>query len=359
MKFDVRYGWGNRLLHRLAFHSGGIQVALADVESQVYSKRLADVDGSRPVFVTALPRAGTTILLNLLVKSGEFVSHTYRDMPFLLCPMLWQGLVGPFRTSDEERERAHGDGLNVSSDSPEAFEEIIWRQFWPEHYRECEIKPWTKCDDPEFVEFLHDHIRKVICLRRSVESRTPRYVSKNNLNIARLACLSKVLPDARIIVLFRDPLQHAASLLKQHLSFLDAHRQDAFVRAYMAGIGHYDFGLNLRPVNFNGWLDRDRRADATRIGFWLEYWIATYRSLLAAYSDRVRFLSHEQLTERPREALVWLSSYLGMSGGGLAAQSNALRAPRLHDVDTAVIAKEVLEESAAVYSDLCSRVDLQ
>ncbi len=57
------------------------------------------------MFVTALPRAGTTILLNLLVGTGSFASHTYRDMPFVLCPMIWQRFAKQFQVSDEARER--------------------------------------------------------------------------------------------------------------------------------------------------------------------------------------------------------------------------------------------------------------
>jgi hypothetical protein len=48
-----------------------------------------------------------------------------------------------FRDDVEATERAHGDGLKVSSRSPKAFEEMVWKQFWTEHYRQDHIRPWT------------------------------------------------------------------------------------------------------------------------------------------------------------------------------------------------------------------------
>ena len=83
-------------------------------------------------------------------------------MPFVLCPMIWQRFTKSFHIRDDARERAHGDGLTVSVDSPEAFEEIIWRHFWPDHYRNDCIEPWESLDDPEFLTFLRNHIKKII-----------------------------------------------------------------------------------------------------------------------------------------------------------------------------------------------------
>ena len=160
MKFANQYSRTDRLLHRLAFSSKAIQLSLADIEDKVYRKQLSSITPERPVFITALPRAGTTILLNLLYETGEFFCHTYREMPFVLCPLIWQRLSRSLRAVEpEEMERAHGDGLTISPDSPEAFEEMIWRQFWARHYKNDRIEPWIRCDRPLFVEFFSRHLR--------------------------------------------------------------------------------------------------------------------------------------------------------------------------------------------------------
>ena len=355
MKSDTDYGWASRMLHRAAFRSGGLQVALADVEGQLFGKDLAKVGAGAPAFVTALPRAGTTILLNLLVESGAFVTHTYRDMPFVLCPLLWNRLTGPFQKREEQRERAHGDGLMVSVDSPEAFEEMLWKQFFPGHYLATRITPWERCDDAEFLEFFNNHMQRIRLVRSFGREQFPRYVSKNNLNIARISCLPSALPDARFIVLFREPVQHAASLLKQHEAFLDLHSRDRFTREYMAGVGHFDFGENLRPVSFHNWFDGDLMNASRDISFWLKYWEAVYSYVKAYLGPRVCLLSNEALTARPRESLADVAEFLEMNdSSGLVAQHSRLHAARIHEVNLESVDSALLERTATLYRELCS-----
>jgi hypothetical protein len=353
LSFENRYSWADRALHKLAFKSGGMQVALADIEDQLFKAEIAAANASRPVFVTALPRAGTTILLTLLAKTGAFASHTYRDMPFVLCPLLWNAMIRRFQVRDVARERAHGDGLMVAADSPEAFEEMLWVQFWPDHYKDSHIEEWSSCDDSEFLDFFRRHLGKVVLLRAGANASTCRYVSKNNLNIARLAALPVALPDAKIIVPFRDPVQHAASLLKQHLAFLEAHRGDVFASEYMRGVGHFDFGVHLRPINFDGWLARDRRGDAQGLAFWLEYWIAAYRAILGKLGPCVQLVSYRQLTRNPEATLEWLADFIELENPTvLIAQANELRAPREHEPDTSSLSGALLEEAHGLYGNL-------
>ena len=228
MNFGDRYGTLERLLHRVAFRLGTARRALADVEETLYGDAFEGISAEEPVFITALPRSGTTILLRLLWQTGRFASHTYQDMPFVLSPLLWSRYTSQFGGKVEATERAHADGLEVSGRSPEAFEEMVWKQFWPFHYREDRIQPWRPDDkNREFESFFDRHMRKVIAARRDGEiegqSETLRYLSKNNLNIARLAAPPKPLHRGTILVPFRDPVQQAASMLRQHERFLEIH----------------------------------------------------------------------------------------------------------------------------------------
>ncbi len=88
MTFEDRYGWLDRLLHRTAFRAGTAQHALSDVENILYRDTLSSISVDDPVFITALPRSGTTIVLRLLWNTGRFASHTYQDMPGPLHPAL-------------------------------------------------------------------------------------------------------------------------------------------------------------------------------------------------------------------------------------------------------------------------------
>lgn len=164
-----RYSGPERLLHRLAFAAVAAQKGAADLEDRLLARRFAEIRIDRPVFITSLPRAGTTLLLELLAGLPGFASHTYRQMPFLFTPLLWDGISRPFRQPDAIMQRAHGDGMTVGYDSPEGFEEMLWRAFWPEKYRSDRIIPWTADDQDaggEFAGFIGNHIRKLLTLRR-------------------------------------------------------------------------------------------------------------------------------------------------------------------------------------------------
>ena len=155
MNGSAGYSPLDRLLHTLAFGRGcELQKILAGIEEAALARDLPDAPPSRPVFIAGLPRAGTTLLLSLLAALPEFATHTYRDMPFVLSPLLWDRLSRPFRRPAHARERAHGDGMLVDYDSPEAFEEILWMAFWRGKYHARHIQPWMPEDrDAHFERF--------------------------------------------------------------------------------------------------------------------------------------------------------------------------------------------------------------
>lgn len=289
------YGRLQAALHRVAFAAPTAQLGLADLERWWFRRELARVQPGPPVLVTALPRAGTTTLLSLLAGCPEFATHTYRDMPFLLCPLLWRALSRAFPRSTAPRERAHGDGIPIALDSPEAFEEVLWGAFWPEHYTARTIVPWRDCRRDEFVAFYAEHRRKIVALRARDEPRAHRYLAKNNLHVARIPALWHAVPDATVLVPFRDPVQQAFSLRQQHLRFLAIHRAQPFARWYMAALGHFEFGANLRPVDFDAWVGTRDLAAAEQLPFWLEYWQRTYQQLLGNVDERLVFVDFGRL----------------------------------------------------------------
>ena len=76
-------------MHRAAFAGIGLQKIVADLEDTVFASRFAAISCDRPIFITSLPRAGTTLLLEILSQLPATATHTYRNMPFLLCPLIW------------------------------------------------------------------------------------------------------------------------------------------------------------------------------------------------------------------------------------------------------------------------------
>lgn len=351
MSFENRYSFLDRMLHRLSFATSSLQVAVADLEDQVFAKTLDPIKIDRPVFVTALPRAGTTILLEAIESLPDFVSHTYRHMPFVLCPVFWSKFSARFQRSGEAQERAHQDGIYVTTDSPEAFEEMIWKACFKKHYEKDRIRPWTR-GDAEFFHLLRNHMRKIIALSGSRDDGTmPRYLSKNNSNIARISLLRSEFPNAAIVVPFRNPLQHAASLLRQHRNFLEIHEHDPFARRYMAGIGHYDFGLNLRPVDFSNWVDRNDSGAPETIGFWLRYWIETYRHL--GQQQGIHLVCYEDLCARPEETLAALGAVIQPADpAGLVRRASRIRTPAEHTLATQGIEQPAVDDALRLYDQL-------
>src|SRR5262245_45638003 len=114
MRFGDRYSPLERAIHHLAFSVPLVQRALGELENDLFARRLPDRAGGREVFVTGLPRAGTTLLLELLYRTGEFASFTYRHMPFILSPLIFGRVSRASARRGCGMERAHGDGMEIS-----------------------------------------------------------------------------------------------------------------------------------------------------------------------------------------------------------------------------------------------------
>lgn len=337
MTAHAAYAGLDRLLHRVAldrrFHGLALQKSLAELEHGLLGDDAPPAAPEAPVFVTALPRAGTTLLLDLLARVPALASHTYRDMPFVMAPVLWGRLSGPFRKAAGASERAHGDGVMVGYDSPEAFEEVLWLAFWPDKYRADRILPWTARDRAAgFETFFARHMRSVIAARARERPGSPpaRYLSKNNANIARLALLPVLFPDCRIVVPLREPLAHCRSLLRQHRRFLDLHARDPFARQYMSWIGHFEFGAGLRPIRF-GEDEEGPSGDPRELDFWLRYWISAHRTILAAGDGAILF-DYAGLCADPARSLGALADSLAIAdAGALVAGAARIRRPTAED----------------------------
>lgn len=331
MKTALPYSRTERWLHQWAFAGVELQKSLADIEDRTYAASFKDIPLQAPVFITGMPRSGTTVLLDVLASVPGFASNTYRDMPFLLCPLLWDQISRRFRKEAKSRERMHADGMEVSEDSPEAFEEALWQAFWPKKYK-GQIVPWRSNDrSAEFETFFRNHMRKTIALRTALVPGQAishcRYISKNNANIARLPLLTALFPDCRIVVPFRNPVDHCASLLTQHRRFLEI-QQDNFARAYMKYLGHYEFGSLLRPIAFPDTPQDFSQANGP--DFWLAYWAAAYRFVLSSVRERVILLDYDALCADPVPHLQRLLCALDLDPAQSAALSRRFRAPTQH-----------------------------
>lgn len=326
------YSFLDRVLHRLAFSSNGLQRSLASLEDRLYARELGGVSAERPVFVTGLPRSGTTLLLELLAALPEFAAHTYRCMPFIMCPLFWELTSRKFRRAPVKHERQHGDGISIDFDSPESFEEVFWTTFWPSHYLADRIKPWSANErSAEFEGFISGQMRKLILVNRKKangDARKLRYLSKNNANIARLDLLRSIFPDCSVVIPFRHPAFHVQSLLRQHSHFERLHRQDRFALKYMEYLGHMEFGEALRPIDFGGWLKSGKELSVNEQEFWWRYWLAAYGQLRLECGGNAALFDYDYACENPEHSLISLASVLGLrEASALVEGASRFRAP--------------------------------
>ena len=352
------YSGMDRLLHRLAFARFPLQLALADMEDRLFAADLAESRPERPVFIAGLPRAGTTHLLNILAASEQLATNSYRDMPFVLAPLIWDRFSRAFRKTAALRERPHGDGMAVGYDSPEAFEETVWLAFWREKYSEDSISLWTAEDrDLEFESFFARHMNKVVALRSREGARQTRadrrYLSKNNSNIARLRLLPEIFPDCRILVPFRDPLSHVQSLHRQHSRFQKIHADDPFARRYMASLGHFEFGADLKPISFDKLPGDKLPGSPDRPIFWLSYWIAVHEAFAALDRESLVFVDYADLCGRPLRSLESLAETIDIDcTEAMRAEATRVHAPGSCDLPDDPDFETLLPTAQALYGNL-------
>jgi len=353
MALELNYSLADRFLHRVAFAGTFVQLAAADVEKTLFASSYGAVRAERPIFITSLPRAGTTLLLEALHLLPSLASHVYRDMPFVMAPLLWSRLSSSFRRPAELRERAHGDGMEVGYDSPEAFEEILWRAFWPGKYGASGIQLWSASDaTPGARAFFLDHMKKIVALRRPDRPRDGRYVSKNNGNIARLDLIPAMFPDAKILLPVRRPLEHARSLLRQHRNFLEMHKESPFVRSYMGDIGHYEFGELHRPIAFPGLAALTADRDPLTLDYWLAYWIAAFEHV-QTHRERVVVIAYDEACVNPQPALAEICTRLEIDHEGMIPTiARLFKTPPVSARKTEVDAG-LRERAEALYGALC------
>jgi hypothetical protein len=263
-------------------------------------------------------------------------------MPFVIAPNLWGRMAGTCGGTTARRERPHGDGIIEDSESPEGLEEVFWRKELGELY--IRTKGLFVHDVPaDTVERLYRY-QSLVCARYG----SPRYLAKNNNLMLRIRSLAPLTPDCCYVVLFRHPLAHAVSLLRQHQRFSTT---SGFTRDYMRWLVHHEFGADHRPFRFPGTTASSLSPDY--IEYWLERWIDAYSFLLDVLRQNFAntlLVQYERLCEDQayRECIF---DRLGV-GQMRTAFENRNRAV---DGPLGVLVKR----AASIHSELCSLANAQ
>jgi hypothetical protein len=298
---------------------------LGALESRLLERQLRNQRVEHPVYITGMPRTGTTITLELLSQHRDVATHRYRDMAQPYLPFAWNWLFDRLPLPVETpQERVCQDGIFVTRDSPEAVEETIWMRFFPDLHDEARPAVLgAATSNPAFEAYYRATIAKLLLARKR-----SRYVTKADDVVTRLAYLVRLFPGARFIVMVRRPAAHFASWTKMHELYLQMQRHDPRWFDVIRLIGHHAFGRDQRFVNAGdttrvqeirqAW-DAGERARAFGL-----YWASIYGHVLdlaasdTLVRDAVLFVRHEYLCAAPRETIDRILNHARLGAGCFA-----------------------------------------
>jgi hypothetical protein len=182
----------------------------------------------------------------------------------------------------------------------------------------------------QFETFYDAYMRKIML----AEKRT-RYAAKANYHVARLGFLSRLYPDARFIIPVRAPATHIESLARQQRSFAQGQKEHPRALAFMQRSGHFEFGLDRRPMNLG-----DSECVQQIIQAWTAgeevrglamYWdmVHGYLASLLASDEQVRtaalVVRFEALCSDPVTTLRAVFTHCGLSDTEEIVQTQAVR----------------------------------
>jgi len=331
-------------------------VRLGRFETVYLNDRLRDIDIAAPIYICGLARSGSTIILEFFVNHEMTASHCYKDFPPVYTPYWWNRYLDCVPKKKEVlSERAHKDRILVTSDSPEAMEEILWMTFFPDSLGSKRSSVLNESvENPVFESFYRNHIKKILLIRGG-----KRYVAKGNYNITRIPYILKIFPDARFVVPIREPHAHIASLLKQHRLFCDAENRNPKVLEHMRCTGHFEFGLDRRPINTGNY-----NQTAKTIRLWeggkdahgyAEQWRSAYGFLadLLEKNDTLReaitVVKYEELCADTQNVLTNLFERTDLPDDGetINAYSEKISAPTYYQPDLTEEEKSVIRYETA------------
>ena len=312
--FVNNYGIIDRLHHRLALGPQFIRQFTFDIEQMmVASRRLNSSEREvNTVYIMGLARSGTTIVLRLLDQVPEFCSLTYRDMPWILAPNFLKKLNRILPRDIAPTERVHGDGLMVSLDSPESFEEIFWRTVLPS-VKASKIYP-SQIITPEILDSFAIFRQAVLASRNVKDSneKPTHYLSKNNNNIVRINTLLSE-KNASAVVVYRNPMKTAKSLFNIHNRFCVMASRDKFLLEYMGWLNHFEFGPDHKPFDFIATKMNANRSPL-QADYWLDYWIEYHKHLqkIVDSNPAIKLVNHDALVADPKHSTERLLSSFGV-----------------------------------------------
>ena len=251
------------------------------------SKSLSD---KNYVFITGLARSGSTAILNQLYESNQFCSLLYSHMPFILSPKLAKLASSLINNEKTKIERLHKDGLFINNNSPECLDEIFWVKSTKNYYDYDLL-------EPEQIEIKYLRGYEYLLESYSKLQKSKRIIIKNNNNHIRINFLSEYFCRSKFLIIFRNPIYHAYSLMRSHKRFCKLQEQDPYILEYMNLIGHREFGKGIKKFIYNN-SSSENKYSSNSINYWLKQWIDCYSWILGKSfykKDNIHLVCYEKV----------------------------------------------------------------
>ncbi len=265
---------------------------------------------NKPIYITGLARAGTTIVLEMLSKHPDLATHQYKNLLIPYFPNWLYKLSNKVRLYSKPTERIHKDGIMVTRDSPEAVEEIFWRKYFKHTSTEKSSHIINgNIINPKFERFYPNHIRKLL-----IAQKRSRYLAKNNYNITRLEYLLRIFPSTKFLLIIRNPVNHIASLIKQTKLFMKMEKQIPLLQDWLKILGHQEFGHHRICINVNNTelIHKIRKLwsnKKTYVKGWAYYWVSIYDFIADSLevNEKLRsatfIVNYNELCENPADII--------------------------------------------------------
>ncbi len=330
------YSYWSKLLHIIVLDNYALGKFLLDRELKQLAKKTST--NEEFIIVSGLARAGTTALTNLIFNDSIFHSIKYSNMPFLLAPKLWKRIYNP--TKVKYKERAHKDNVLFSEASIEALEEY----FFKAHLNDSFIKDQYL----EKHEVSKDLLEKYYNYQALFQDQSgTKYLAKNNNFILRYESIRKQNPKFKAILIFRNPVDHAKSLLKQHNNFIEKQTEDGFILKYMNWLGHHEFGLHHKHfalTTTNIGTENDKKDSLT---FWLTIWINYYNYILKIYrpGQNLLLVHYQDLATNPSRLRKVIGEHIGieLAEEHIKPFTKKMQPPKIETAINVTQTKEALE----------------
>ena len=287
-------GYSNlaQLLHRLILDNKNISLKLFKKDAKRIKRRGVSKRNDF-IIISGLARSGTTSLMTSLSEVKNLKSLSYSNMPLVMSPLFWKKFYNP--KNSKLKERSHKDGMSIGLDTVEALEE----HFFIVKTNGDFIQDKVLIEHEISEEVYNDYLTYQQIVR---EDDSTLYLAKNNNFLLRYKSIRNYNKTFLMVILYRDPLSHAHSLLNQHKEFCKLQKNAGFIEEYMNWLGHHEFGTNQKQFLFSNNMEIIE-GDKFTIDYWLKIWINYYSYVLTLNSEELILLDYLDYCTNPTRVI--------------------------------------------------------